>query len=576
MITHVGIPVSPGVAVAEALVLDQERIRIPRRFVSRDAVEQELERLKSAVEQVAADISSNRDLISRELGERYGAIFAAHLAMLRDPTLQESWERLIRQELYSPEHAVSSTLRKYAAVFERMPQRYLAERAHDVLDLERSLLRRLLGLRREELTQINTPVVVLAHDLTPNETAALDRNKVLGFATEVGGAGGHVAIVARALEIPAIVGVGPFLAQVEPGDWVIIDGDTGQLILRPDEATLEHYRRQADTARSRALTWERRCHEPAITVDGQRIEVHANIEFPREVDVCLQRGADGIGLYRTEFLYLSTDREPDEQEHFEAYRQVVEKMQQRPVIIRTLDLGADKLGGPYADYQEPNPFLGLRSIRLSLRNVPLFRRQLRAILRASAHGNLRVMFPMIATVSELRRAKALLAEAQEDLVEEGTPCTWPIPVGIMIEVPAAVLLLDQLLPEVDFVSIGTNDLAQYALAVDRSNREVADLYRETDPAVLRLIDMTVRQCQTHGKAVSLCGQMSANALCTPLLIGLGLRCLSVPPANIPEIKQVCRAVSASHCEALARRVLSFESATQVERCLREELKQIQT
>ncbi|GIW93362.1 MAG: phosphoenolpyruvate-protein phosphotransferase [Pirellulaceae bacterium] len=574
MITHMGIPVSPGVAIGEALVLDQERIRIPRRFVSRDAVEEELERLRRAVDQVADDISQNRDLITAELGEQYGAIFAAHLAMLRDPTLQQSWERLIRQEYYSPEHAVSSTLRKYAAVFERMPQRYLAERAHDVLDLERSLLRRLLGLRREELTQINTPVVVLAHDLTPNETASLDRTKVLGFATEIGGAGGHVAIVARALEIPAIVGVGPFLAEVEPGDLVIVDGDSGQLILRPDPATREHYQQQADKARTLARGWERHCHEPALTLDQQHVQVHANIEFPREVEVCLERGADGIGLYRTEFLYLSGDHEPNEEEHFQAYREVAQRMAGRPVVIRTLDLGADKLGGSYADYQEPNPFLGLRSIRLSLRHMPLFRCQLRAILRASAYGNLRIMFPMIATVNELRRAKAVLADAQEDLAEQGVPFSWPIPVGIMIEVPAAVLMLDQLLPEVDFVSIGTNDLAQYVLAVDRSNREVADLYRETDPAVIRLIDTTVRQCQAHGKAVSLCGQMSANPLCTPLLIGLGLRALSVPPANIPEIKHVCRSVSAADCQKLAQRVLQMESAREVEHCLREELKKI--
>lgn len=571
MISHTGIPVAPGVAIGEALVLDQERIRIPRRLVSRDAVDDELERLHHAVEQVAADISRNRDLISAELGEQYGAIFSAHLAMLRDPALQQSWEHLIRDEHLSPEYAVSSTLRRYAAVFERMPERYLAERAHDVLDLERSLLRRLLGLRREELSHITTPVVVVAHDLTPNETAALDRTKVLGFATEVGGAAGHVAIVARGLEIPAVVGVGPFLADVGPGDMVIIDGDTGQVIIRPDEPTLQRYRERAASARSRAQSLQQLCQEPAITQDGQRIEVHANIEFPKEVDVCVERGADGIGLYRTEFLYLGEGPEPGEEQHYQAYRYVAERMQGKPVVIRTLDLGADKLGQAYPGYEEPNPFLGLRSIRLSLRNVPLFRCQLRAILRASVHGNVKVMFPMISTLGELRKARAVLADAKEDLDEAGIPYADSIPIGIMIEVPSAVVMLDQLLPEVDFVSIGTNDLAQYALAVDRSNREVADLYRDIDPAVLRLIDMTVRGCQAHGKPVGLCGQMSANPLCTPLLIGLGLRSLSVPPANIPEIKQMCRLLHASECQAMARRVLNMESAREVESYLRDEL-----
>jgi phosphotransferase system enzyme I (PtsI) len=571
MITHFGIAVSPGVAIAEALVLDQERIRIPRRLVSREAVDDELERLRQAVDQVAADIARNRDLITAELGEQYGAIFSAHLVMLRDPVLQQSWERMVRQENASPEYAVSSTLRKYAAVFERMPERYLAERAQDVLDLERSLLRKLLGLRREELSHIREPVVVVAHDLTPNETATLDRTKVLGFATEVGGAGGHTAIVARGLEIPAVVGVGPFLADINPGDTVIIDGDLGQVIIRPDEPTLALYQQRAAQDRSRAITLAQLCQEPAITRDGVRIEVHANIEFPKEVDACLQRGADGIGLYRTEFLYLGGDHEPGEEEHFQAYCQVAERMQGRPVVIRTLDLGADKLGQAYAGYEEPNPFLGLRSIRLSLRNVPLFRCQLRAILRASVYGNLRIMFPMIATVGELRKARSVLADAREDLDEAGIPYAHPIPVGIMIEVPAAVMMLDQLLPEVDFVSIGTNDLAQYALAVDRSNREVADLYRDVDPAVIRLIDMTVRGCQRHAKPVGLCGQMSANPLCTALLIGLGLRSLSVPPANIPEIKQMCRMVTVDYCQHVAQRVLAMESAREVENFLRDEL-----
>jgi phosphotransferase system enzyme I (PtsI) len=418
-------------------------------------------------------------------------------------------------------------------------------------------------------------VVLLAHNLTPSETANLDTRFVLGFATEVGGPGSHTAIVAEALEIPAVVGAGQLLAQISPGDLVIVDGGRGEIIINPDEETLAEYRTQAERLRRRSQ--ELRClrTQPAVTRDGTRIFILGNIEFPHEVEHCLREGADGIGLYRTEFLYLSSESEPSEEEHFQVYRQLAEKMGGRPVVIRTFDLGADKL--PYLRElvtEERNPFLGLRSIRLSLRHVPMFRTQLRAILRASVYGDLRVMFPLVTTLRELRQAKMILRDIMDDLTEEGIPFNRQLPVGMMVEVPAVVMLIEQFLDEVDFISIGTNDLIQYALAVDRSNRDVVSLYNASDPAVLRLIATTISAANRMGKPVSLCGQMSANPVYAMLLIGLGLRQFSVPPLAMPEIKKVCCSVTVSQCEEIARRAMSIETAQSIELFLKGELRKV--
>lgn len=571
MQTLQGIAVSPGIAIGEALVISNEGFRIPRRLVTRDAVDDELQRFRRALETVAADIETNRQQIDRELGRQYAAIFAAHLQLLRDPRLGDEVEAFIRDRHYSPEYAVSTTLRRYIKLIQQMQSPYLAERANDLVDLEKALLRTLLGSRREELGHLASPVVVLANNLTPSETALLDRQFVLGFATEAGGAGGHTAIVAKALEIPAVVGTGRFLADVSGGDSVIVDGDQGRIVLAPDAATLEHYRRLADERRSRSIRMQSLRDLPPITTDGERIAIQANIEFPAEAEACLERGAEGIGLYRTEFLYLGAEHQPTEEEHYQAYAQVARAMNGRPVTIRTFDLGADKMG---FGAEEKNPFLGLRSIRLSLRHLPLFRTQLRAILRASAEGDVRVMFPLVSTPGELRQAKRLLADAMEDLEEHGTPFNRRIPVGMMVETPAAVVTLDLFLPEVDFISIGTNDLIQYALAVDRTNPEVGDLYSASEPAVLRLIARSVEAARSRQIAVSLCGQMSGDPAYTMLLIGLGLRSLSVPPSAVPEIKTVCRNVSARQCETLARRALGMESAREVDAILRDELRKV--
>ncbi len=568
----VGIGVSPGVAIGHAWIVNSEGLRVSRRSISAEAVDEEIRRLDSAIADLSDELAQNRDTIAGQLGEKYGAIFEAHRQLLQDSRLHEELVEMIAQRHHSAEYAVCVVFNRYADIFRGLKGHRLAERASDIQDLQKRLVQRLLGSSQISSEKPNGPVLVLAHNLTPSETANLDTRYVLGFVTEVGGPGGHTAIVAEALEIPAVVGTGSFLDQVSPGDLVIVDGTRGEVILAPDADTLARYQEQAERWRRRAQQLSSLRTLPAETRDGVRIFLLGNIEFPSEVDHCLREGADGIGLYRTEFLYLNAQTEPDEEDHFRVYRLLVERMEGRPVTIRTFDLGADKvlfLGRPT---EEKNPFLGLRSIRLSLHNVPMFRRQLRAILRASAYGDIRVMFPLITTLTEFRQAKMILHDVMEDLTEQQIPFNKRIPVGMMVEVPAAVMLIDQFVEEADFLSIGTNDLIQYTLAVDRSNRDVVNLYNASDPAVLKFISMTVTAAQRAGKPVSLCGQMSANPLYTMLLIGLGLRHLSVPPMAISEVKKVCRSVTVAQCEEVARQSLAMESAQTVDKLLRGELK----
>ena len=567
-----GIAVSPGVSIGEALVMDTEGFRIPRRFVARDAVIDELERLDKAIAAAAAEIAHHRETVSAELGDKYGAIFEAHLQMLQDARLRAELEEMIRQRHYSPEYAVSRILRRYAQVFQRLESSYLAERANDIFDIEKRLLRHLLGRRREGIANLASPVLILAHNLTPSETANLDRRFVRGFVTEIGGPGSHTAIVAEALEIPAVVGTGPFLTDVSGGELAIIDGDKGLVILQPDEETLASYRHEAEELRIQASKLEPLRDLHAETVDKVRIELLGNIEFPYEVDHCVDRGADGVGLYRTEFLYLGAEIEPTEEVHFQAYSRVVQAMGQKPVVIRTFDLGADKVPNMAAPEDERNPCLGLRSIRLALRNLPLFRTQLRAILRATALGNIQIMFPLVSTLLELRQAKMVLADVMEDLQEHNIPFNRNVPVGMMVETPASVMMIDHFVEVVDFLSIGTNDLIQYTLAVDRSNKDVVGLYNPADPAVLKLIAMAIEAADRKGVPISMCGQMSGSPLYTMLLLGMGLRRFSVSPSSIPEVKNLCRSVTLAECQAVAERVKMMENARDVRSYLKEEVK----
>lgn len=572
-----GIGVSPGVALGEVSVLDTEGFCISRHHVEANASAHELQRLARAFDHVATEISGSRDTVSHQLGDQYAAIFDAHIQLLRDRQLREEIEAQISGNHCTAEYAVSRVLSRYAKLFQGMEDAYLRERAADIFDLEKRMLGNLLGIRREDISQLRRPVILLTHDLTPGETAQLDRRFVLGVGTEAGSGGSHTAIMAAALGIPCVVGVGHFIDDVADGEFVVIDGDRGQVILEPDAGTLARYENEVE-ARSRTRARLQTLGElPAETIDGVRVQLMTNIEFPNESAECLARGSDGVGLYRTEFLYLGAAREPTEDEQYEAYKEVIEAMGDKPVVIRTLDLGADKLAhvaGIQHPMDEKNPFLGLRSIRLSLRHREVFRRQIRAILRAGIAGSPRIMFPLVSTVGELLQAKRIVNDECEDLEERKIPFRRDIPIGIMVEVPATVMTIERYVPEVDFFSIGTNDLIQYALAVDRGNKDVASLYSASDPAVLKLIHLVIQAGRTGATPVSVCGQMSSNPIYTMLLLGMGLRQLSVPLSVHQEIKMVCRSVTLPQCEAVAARAMAMESAQSITVYLQEELRKV--
>lgn len=562
-----GIAVSPGVAIGKVLILDREGYRITRSQIDSADRHNEIERLRTAIAEASTRLDQHRRESTEKISPLVGAIFSAHQQLLLDPTLLREWTRLIDDECYSAEFAVSTVLSRYAHAFRNMGSDAMAERAGDIRDVERTMLEALGGAPMQVTGGVGQSIL-LSHDLTPSETANLDREKIIGFCTEVGGPGGHTAIVARGMEIPAVVGLGSFLHRIERDAIVIIDGFRGRVILQPDEATLETDRQRiaARAGRVEKLTSIRDL--PAVTSDGTRITLLANIEFPSEVRSSLHRGAEGIGLYRTEFLYMAGDGEPTEEQQTAAYREVIQQVKGLPVIMRTLDLGADKVGKFAKIDPENNPSLGLRSIRLSLRQPKIFRTQLRAMVRASVDGPLKIMFPMVTTLHELRTARMVLRQVIDDLVEEGLEMVHTIQVGMMVEVPAAVLMLESFVREVDFISIGTNDLIQYTLAVDRGNESVADLYAGHDPAVLRLIRTSIEVAQTAGVEVSVCGEMSSNPITAILLVGLGVRILSAPAVMLPQMKQALRQVSLEDCTQIAKRVFEFDTAREVDAYLK--------
>lgn len=572
-----GIPASAGVAIGPALVLDTEFYRIPQRTIEPALAGQEVERMHRALAAAASGIRSQQRAIHDRLGRQYAAIFEAHALLLEDPSLIDELESLIHQQHFAAEYAVSRKMRQYAKALESLPTgSVMASRVSDLHDIERSVLSHLLGDRREMMSELREAVIVLAHDLTPGETAVLDTAKVHAFATEAGGRASHTAIMAGALEIPAVVGLGEFASDVSGGDLVIVDGTRGLLILEPDEETLARYESARTTFRTFESSLGALRELPAVTKDGEKIYLYANIEFPHEAPHCVERGADGVGLYRTEFLYVGRQSDPTEDDHLAAYKSVLESLPRgQPVVIRTLDVGADKFDTVFGTgHKERNPFLGVRSIRLCLRNLALFKTQLRAILRASAFGEARIMFPMISTILELRQCKMLLAEVKEDLEEDGIEFNRNIPIGTMIEVPSAALMADQLAREVDFFSIGTNDLIQYTLAADRTNEQMASLYSPSDPAVLRLIQMVLAGAEQSNIEVTACGEMSGDPIYTLLLVGMGLRRLSATPHNIPEIKKLIRSITISEAAQIARDAMKHETARDVTSLLREHTRRL--
>lgn len=559
-----GQAVSPGIAIGPVVVLDPRGQRLPPRLIAADAIASELERLDRGLDAAHTAACRDESEARTRLGPQYADILAAHCRMISDPTLRASARNIIEQDHTSAEHAVRDVLDKLVSRLEQLTGSHLSARAADVRDIESRIVSHLLGELPKPLEdELVAPAILFAHDLTPSQAAGIEPSIVPAFATEGGGRASHTAIVAAALEIPAVVGLGKFLDRAQHCRLAIVDGDEGLVILDPDPETQAHYRKIAAERSAWFLGLARQAGLPAETRDGTAIELWGNIEFGGEVEACLERGAVGVGLFRTEFLFLNAESPPTEEQQFAVYASVVAAMGGRPITIRTLDLGADKLAYQADGPIESNPALGLRSLRLSLRDTSLFRPQLRALLRASALGDLRIMFPLVSTLDELRRARAFLEQTANELRSQGHAVRDRLPVGIMIEVPAAALIADHLAKEVDFFSIGTNDLTQYTLAVDRTNETVADLYCAADPAVLRLIAMVVEAARSQKIDVSVCGTMGGEPLYTMLLLGLGLRQLSMPPHQLPEIKRLIRDVPLDAARAVAAEAMELKTAQEV-------------
>ena len=577
MNTLKGIAVSPGIATAEALVVDADATRIRKRTIPRAKVGAELLRLEEAVAASVEEVRALARSTEETLGPELAKIFAFHAGMLADEHLLGQFQHAVRHDRSAADYAVYEVLSRLAATFSGHRDAYFRERVTDIQDLQRRILAKLRAEPEAGLHAGSGACVLVARDLTPSQTATLDPERVKALVTDYGGRTSHTAILAHALGIPAVVGLGGATSAVSTGDTLVVDGNRGVLVVEPDAARLLAYREEQQRDTTRLAERAKLRDLQAATRDGTRVELLANIEFASEIPAALQNGAEGVGLFRTEFLYLAASEEPTEQGQVRGYLDAIRHLGGRPLTIRTLDLGADKLSGIAAVDEgdhERNPFLGCRSIRLSLQNLPMFKRQLRAILRASAEGPVRVMFPLISGVMELRQAKMVLNDVMEDLADEGIPFDPKLPVGMMIEVPSVAIQARCFAEEADFFSIGTNDLVQYTLAVDRTNERVAPLYAAGHPAVLSLLKEVIRAANRNDKPVSVCGEMAGQPEYVMLLLGLGLRRFSMTPPAIPEVKQVIRAVSIEQCRRVAGKAGRFDSDREVLNYVRDELARV--
>ncbi|MHC4938806.1 MAG: phosphoenolpyruvate--protein phosphotransferase [Planctomycetota bacterium] len=568
MRTLKGIPVSPGVAIAPAFVLRTAETMPVRRRIPRRDVPGEQALYRAALEKARGEL----DTVSEQsaLGEAVTSIARSHREFLSDPTLIREIESAIENGPSPADWAVASVFNRWIEIFRSLEDEFFRQRYVDLIDLKRRVLRHLMEMEETEKPTPDHPAILVAQDLTPTETAELDRKSILAFATEAGGATSHTAIVAKSLSIPAVCGLGGALDVIPPGVPLVIDGEAGLVIIEPDAATLEHYEKRRARLGRRAKLILRMASMPAETLDGWPVGVFGNIEFPFEISEAVENGADGIGLYRTEFLYSKESGMPDEEAHLAAYREALERLKGRTLTIRTFDFGADKFAHELGLAGEANPFLGCRSIRYCFARPELFRTQLRAILRASAEGRISIMFPMISSVTEMRRARTILDQVQEELRLSNIPFDAHVHVGAMVEIPSMAVAADYLAQEADFFSIGSNDLTQYTLAVDRTNERVATLFRPGNPGVLRLLRHVVREGTRAGLRVSICGEMASERPYTLLLLGLGVRHFSVAPGSVPEVKQVVRTITRHRAEEVAERALSLATPEEVDDYLFEE------
>ena len=557
-----GTGASPGIALGKALVIEHSELVIEKKTI--ENIDKEIQKLESAVKVSKEELTKVKEKALAELGEHEAEIFEAHLLVLEDPELIGSAISKIRDEKVNADYALNEIKEIFVAMFESMDNEYMRERAADIKDVTNRVLRHILGIKVVDLAELDEEVVLIAHDLTPSDTATMNKNMVLGFLTDIGGRTSHTAIMARTLEIAAVVGLNDITKKVKDGDYIVFNGDTGEVIVNPDEETkakyaslkeeFEEYRKYLELLKGQAL----------ITTDGRHVELAGNIGSPNDVEGLIKNDAEGVGLYRTEFLYMDKeDSFPTEEEQYEAYKAVLEGMNNKPIVIRTLDIGGDK-ELPYFEMEaEMNPFLGYRAIRLCLDRKDIFKTQLRALYRASVHGKLRIMFPMISSLEELLDAKEVIKEVLKELDAENIAYSNDVEVGMMIEIPSAAVISDVLAKHVDFFSIRTNDLIQYTCAVDRMNQKISHLYNQFNPAVLRLIKMVIDNAHKEGKWVGMCGESAGDQRMIPILLGFGLDEFSMSPISILPARKLITSLSYADMQKFADEVLAMGTAKEI-------------
>lgn len=569
-----GIPAAPGIAIGRVVLLDSEDYGVVKQNIKEEDLAKEVVRFEAALINTRHEILNIQKNIAEEMGDDHAEIFNAHLLVLEDRSLIDEVILRLKKEKICVEYIFAEILKKYIRVFSKMKDEYLKERVTDIDDVGRRVLRNLLGKQAGDFKNLKLDSIVVGYDLSPSDTATINRDKVVAFVTDIGSRTSHTAIMAKSLEIPAVVGLEEITRRVKRDDLLIVDGTNGIVIVNPNRRVLSKYIKQKQKYHQIIKNLSVLKDLPAETLDGCKVELSANIEFPDEIPSVIAHGADGIGLYRTEYFYMNIKDLPTEEEHFQAYKKVTLQVAPHFVVIRTLDLGGDKFLSPLKIPHEMNPFMGWRAIRFCLARTDIFKTQLAGILRASAYGNIKIMYPMISGLEELKEANQILEDVKRNLKSKKIKFNENIEVGAMIEVPSAAIICDILAKEVNFFSIGTNDLIQYALAVDRINEKIAYLYKPTHPAVLRLVKNIIDTGHKNGLWVGMCGEMAGEPTLTLILLGLGLDEFSTSPANIPQVKQIIRSVKIKDAENVVKTCLEFDMSEQVEDYANKKLKEL--